>query len=153
MFCQVTGYGGTTQADQELGFKKKAKSETRPLKIKFNSDVAKDLPWSFYAQQPEVVVVPGSTMLAFFKAKNNSDEPVVGVSTYNVTPFKAGVYFFKIQCFCFEEQRLAPGEEVDMPVFFYVDADILDDEKCKDVNEITLSYSFQRAHHDKLIRD
>ena len=147
MFCQATGYGGTTSRAEEDDdrFTKTAKNDVRPFRVTFESSVSANLPWSFEPVQKDVVVVPGSSMLAFFRAKNNSDEPLVGVSTYNVQPSKAGLYFVKIQCFCFEEQRLAPGEEVDMPVFFYVDPDILDDERLKEVNSLTLSYTFFRA--------
>ena len=147
MFCAATGYGGTTQRAEEEDdrFTKTAKNDVRPFKVTFESSVSANLPWTFEPLQKDVVVVPGSSMLAFFRAKNNSDHPIVGVSTYNVQPSKAGLYFVKIQCFCFEEQRLAPGEEVDMPVFFYVDPDILDEERLKDVNSLTLSYTFFKA--------
>lgn len=98
MFCQVTGYGGTTSTDAAgTGFAKQAKGAPRPIRIKFNTDVSASLPWSFRPLQREVTVMPGATMLAFFRAKNNSDHPVVGVSTYNVQPSKAGLYFVKIQ--------------------------------------------------------
>jgi hypothetical protein len=90
------------------------------LKITFNSDVSDGMQWRFTPSQKEVRCKPGQTVLAFYKAKNLSKEPITGVSTYNVTPMKAGPYFNKIQCFCFEEQRLRAGEEVDMPVFFYI---------------------------------
>ena len=95
----------------------------------------------------EVNIVPGETALAFFKATNKSDKPVTGVATYNVTPMRAGVYFNKIQCFCFEEQRLGPKEEVDMPVFFYVDPEFLDDPIMDDIKTLTLSYTFFKTEH------
>ena len=98
MFCSVTGYGGTTGSDEAgRGLAKKAKSDVRPFRITFNADVSASLPWSFEPLQKEVVVMPGSSMLAFFRAKNNSDEAIVGVSSYNVQPSKAGAYFVKIQ--------------------------------------------------------
>lgn len=87
-------------------------------------------------------VVPGETALAFYSAKNPTDHPVVGISTYNVIPFEAGAYFNKIQCFCFEEQQLNPHEEVDLPVFFYIDPDFIEDPKMELVDSITLSYTF-----------
>ena len=93
--------------------------------------------------------VPGETALAFFRAKNNSEKDITGVATYNVTPIRAGVYFHKIQCFCFEEQRLEAGEEVDMPVFFYVDPDILDDPLMRSVSTLTLSYTFFPSNSDE----
>lgn len=143
MFCQLTGYGGTASREEgQAGFLKTAKNPSRPIRIRFNADVSATLPWSFEPMQNDVTVEPGATMLAFFRARNNSDEAVIGVSSYSVQPSKAAVYFTKIQCFCFEEQRLAPHEEVDMPVFFYVDPDILDDDRMKDVNEMVLSYTF-----------
>ena len=141
----MTGYGGTTTTDDGAGLSKKARSDVRPFRVTFNADVSASLPWSFEPLQKDVVVVPGSSMLAFFRARNNSEEAIVGVSSYNVQPSKAGAYFVKIQCFCFEEQRLAPHEEVDMPVFFYVDPDILDDHRLDDVSSLTLSYTFFRA--------
>lgn len=98
MFCSVTGYGGTTGTDDTgAGLAKRAKNDVRPFRITFNADVSASLPWSFEPLQREVVVMPGSSMLAFFRAKNNSDEPIVGVSSYNVQPSKAGAYFIKIQ--------------------------------------------------------
>jgi cytochrome c oxidase assembly protein subunit 11 len=98
MFCSVTGYGGTTGSDEAgQGLSKRAKKDVRPFRISFNSDVSASLPWSFEPLQKEVVVMPGSSMLAFFRAKNNSDEAIVGVSSYNVQPSKAGAYFVKIQ--------------------------------------------------------
>ncbi|XP_077708796.1 cytochrome c oxidase assembly protein COX11, mitochondrial isoform X2 [Canis aureus] len=90
-------------------------------------------------------VVPGETALAFYKAKNPTDKPVIGISTYNVVPFEAGQYFNKIQCFCFEEQRLNPQEEVDMPVFFYIDPEFAEDPRMVNVDLITLSYTFFEA--------
>ncbi|NXT82692.1 COX11 protein, partial [Zapornia atra] len=90
-------------------------------------------------------VVPGETALAFYKAKNPTDKPIIGISTYNVIPFEAGQYFNKIQCFCFEEQWLNPQEEVDMPVFFYIDPEFVEDPKMAKVDLITLSYTFFEA--------
>jgi len=100
------------------------------------------MPWTFLPEQKEVKVIPGEPALAFYKAKNNSNEAMTGVATYNVTPQKAGAYFNKVQCFCFDEQKLGPGEEVDMPVFFFIDPEILEDPNMKGVDRITLSYTF-----------
>jgi cytochrome c oxidase assembly protein subunit 11 len=138
LFCQATGYGGTTQRaeaapDQGLD---------RTITVRFNADVDPDLPWSFAPEQRQVEVRIGEQSLAFFRARNRSDHAIVGQATYNVTPFKAGPYFSKIACFCFEEQVLQPGQEVDMPVSFYVDPAILDDRNTQDVHTITLSYTF-----------
>ena len=122
VFCQATGFGGEIQRADIEKFEKMTPSTTgRLLRITFNADTSDSMPWSFRPSQRYVEVHPGETALAFFRAKNKTDKPVTGVATYNVTPMRAGVYFNKIQCFCFEEQRLKPNEEVDMPVFFYVD--------------------------------
>ena len=101
--------------------------EEREIRVKFNSDLSANMRWDFRPQQREVYVVPGETALAFFTATNPTDEPIIGVSTYNVIPFEAAQYFNKIQCFCFEEQRLNPHEQVDMPVFFYIDPEFAED--------------------------
>jgi len=103
------------------------------------------MPWSFTPQQKFVKVVPGETALAFYTAHNPTDRPITGVSTYNVNPARAGLYFHKIQCFCFEEQRLKPHEEIDMPVFFYVDPSILADPAMAGVRTISLAYTFFRT--------
>jgi cytochrome c oxidase assembly protein subunit 11 len=138
LFCQVTGYGGTTQRaaaapDGEV---------EQTVTVRFNADVDPDLPWSFAPEQRQIEVRVGEQNLAFYRARNRSDHAVVGQAVYNVTPFKAGPYFSKIACFCFEEQVLRPGEEVDMPVSFYVDPAILSDPNTRDVHTITLSYTF-----------
>ncbi|CAI7778146.1 unnamed protein product, partial [Closterium sp. NIES-53] len=117
----------------------------RELVIHFNADVAEGLPWRFIPTQREVRVRPGQSTLAFYTAHNKSDKPITGVSTYNVSPMKAGIYFNKIQCFCFEEQRLQPGETIDMPVFFYIDPEFATDPQMKNVNHLTLSYTFFRV--------
>mmetsp|Transcript_1881 Transcript_1881/g.6711 ORF Transcript_1881/g.6711 Transcript_1881/m.6711 type:complete len:150 (+) Transcript_1881:554-1003(+) len=117
----------------------------RPVTIQFNADVADGMPWKFKPCQREVVITPGESTLAFYNATSSSKEAITGVSTYNVSPQKAGLYFSKIQCFCFEEQRLQPGESIDMPVFFYLDPDFADDPKMADVEHITLSYTFFRV--------
>ena len=141
LFCQVTGFGGTTQVA-------KTQSDTvldRPVTVRFNADVNPALPWSFRPEQREVHLKVGEQGLAFYRAVNNGSEPVVGTATYNVTPQKAGLYFSKIQCFCFTEQVLQPGESMDMPVTFFVDPAIADDPNMNDVRTITLSYTFFRT--------
>ena len=114
----------------------------RLITVRFDSTVGDVLPWTFVPAQLDVKVVPGETALSFFTVTNNSDKPITGVATYNVYPPKAGFYFQKIQCFCFEEQRLLPGETVDMPVFFFIDPDFLSDSQLHHVNNLTLSYTF-----------
>lgn len=108
----------------------------------FSSSVSDVLPWKFTPQQREVRVLPGETALAFYTATNLSDKDIVGVATYSVTPAQTAPYFSKIQCFCFEEQRLAAGETVDMPVFFYLDPDLLKDVNMRNVHTVTLNYTF-----------
>lgn len=118
---------------------------TPRIRVTFSSSVSDVLPWRFIPQQREVRVLPGETALAFYTATNASDSDIIGVATYSVTPAKVAPYFSKIQCFCFEEQRLAAGETVDMPVFFYLDPDLLNDVNLKDLDEVTLNYTFFSA--------
>lgn len=151
VFCQVTGFGGTVRtADGETDEFETALEDVeivpgRPITVRFNADVSARVPWRFTPSQAEVTVLPGETALAFYVAENLSSVPINGISTYNVTPAKAGMYFNKIQCFCFDEQRLKPGEALDMPVFFYLDPSLVEDEGMSDVKDITLSYTFFRA--------
>jgi cytochrome c oxidase assembly protein subunit 11 len=138
LFCQVTGYGGTTQrAEAAPGGELE-----QTITVRFNADIDPDLPWSFQPEQRQIEVRIGEQSLAYYRARNRSDHPVVGQAVYNVTPFKAGPYFDKIACFCFDEQVLGPGEEVDMPVSFYVDPEILNDPDTRNMHTITLSYTF-----------
>jgi cytochrome c oxidase assembly protein subunit 11 len=112
------------------------------IRVQFNAQVSDMLPWKFVPQQREVRVLPGETALAFYTATNKSDADIIGVATYSVTPGQIAPYFSKIQCFCFEEQRLNAGETVDMPVFFYLDPDMLTDLNVKGIETVTLSYTF-----------
>jgi cytochrome c oxidase assembly protein subunit 11 len=112
------------------------------MTIRFDTTVSDVMPWSFVPVQLDVKVVPGETALSFFRVTNHSDKAITGVATYNVNPAKVGLYFQKIQCFCFEEQRLLPGETVDMPVFFFIDPEILQDPQVSYIRSITLSYTF-----------
>ncbi|XP_011809150.1 PREDICTED: cytochrome c oxidase assembly protein COX11, mitochondrial isoform X2 [Colobus angolensis palliatus] len=128
LYCQTTGLGGSAVAGHASDqIENMVPVKDRIIKISFNADVHASLQWNFRPQQTEIYVVPGETALAFYRAKNPTDKPVIGISTYNVVPFEAGQYFNKIQCFCFEEQRLNPQEEVDMPVFFYIDPEFAED--------------------------
>jgi cytochrome c oxidase assembly protein subunit 11 len=143
LYCQQSGYGGTVNEDiDEQKVRKMRPAKDRRIEIHFNADTAATMRWNFRPQQPVVVVSPGETALAFYTAKNPTDKAIDGISTYNVVPFEAGPYFNKIQCFCFEEQRLNPHEEVDMPVFFYIDPDYAEDPGLEGVDTITLSYTF-----------
>ncbi len=144
LFCQVTGYGGTTQvAEAAPG----AVAE-RVIKVRFNADIGPGLPWYFKPVQREIALRVGESGLATFRARNLSDIAVTGTSTFNVTPLKAGQYFNKVQCFCFTKQRLAAGQELDMAVSFFVDPEILSDRNLDEVTTITLSYTFFRAPSD-----
>ncbi len=138
MFCQVTGYGGTTQ---RAGLAP-VKASTQMIKIRFDANVARNLDWKFTPVQRSVNIRIGEETLIFYKAENNSKEQVTGTATFNVTPAIAGQYFNKIQCFCFTEQTLEPGEKMDMAVSFFIDPDILTDPDTRHVSEITLSYTF-----------
>ncbi|MFQ5533944.1 MAG: cytochrome c oxidase assembly protein [Sphingomonadales bacterium] len=140
LFCQVTGYGGTTQVAQASP----DRIYDRAIKIRFNADKARDLPWVFKPAQKEVTVQVGENALAYYHAQNRGVERITGTAIYNVTPLKAGPYFSKIDCFCFTEQTLEPGQTAELPVSFFVDPEILDDPDLDDVGTITLSYSFYR---------
>jgi cytochrome c oxidase assembly protein subunit 11 len=141
IFCQATGYAGTPQradkgADQVLD---------RTITIRFDGNVDPGLPWRFAPEQRTMEVKIGETALAFFKATNQTQAPVTGTAIFNVSPEQAGLYFTKIECFCFTEQTLAAGASVEMPVTFFVDPKIVDDEDTKNIGEITLSYTFYRT--------
>lgn len=145
IFCQVTGFGGTTQiADTTSNLFEDSSEleENRIITVHFSGDVSDTMPWKFRPIQQEVKVMVGETALAFYTAENPTNTSIVGISTYNVNPQQAGIYFNKIQCFCFEEQRLKPHETIDMPVFFFIDPSFLDDPKMADIDSITLSYTF-----------
>ncbi len=142
LFCQVTGYGGTPQV---VGEELEHKVLKQKIKVRFNADVNRALDWQFKPVQNQVEIHIGEETLAFFHALNRSDENITGTATFNVTPLKAAPYFNKVQCFCFTEQKLAPGESADMPVSFYVDPAIMDDPNTQEIKTITLSYTFYRA--------
>jgi cytochrome c oxidase assembly protein subunit 11 len=142
LFCKVTGYGGTTQTATQAP---EASADARRFTVRFDTGTARDLAWEFRPPREAVSVTAGEEQLVFYSARNDSAQPVVGTATYNITPQKAGEYFAKIECFCFTEQALAPGQQVDMPVSFFVDPQILEDPEMADVTTITLSYTFFRA--------
>ena len=149
LFCQVTGFAGTTQrateSDAVLAEQMALSAGAPEISIRFDSTVAPGLPWSFAPERPTETVQVGVRDMAFYTARNDSDQPVTGAATFNVEPEQAGKYFNKVQCFCFTEQTLRPGQEVRMPVLFYVDPAALDDPNMKGVEQITLSYTFHRA--------
>ncbi len=138
IFCQVTGYGGTTKrADAREG-----PALDQMITVRFDSNTAGDLPWEFKPAEHTMDLRIGENRLAFYRATNNSAQAVTGTATFNVTPEIAGSYFNKIECFCFTEQTLAPGQSIDMPVSFFIDPEIVKDADARGISEITLSYTF-----------
>jgi len=137
-FCRVTGFGGTP------GVSTAGASEVldQEITVRFDASLARDMPWQFRPVETKMKIRIGETGLAFYEAFNPGDRPVAGSASYNVTPYEAGGFFTKIDCFCFEEQVLEPGERVLMPVSFYVDPDLVTDRDAKYVHTITLSYTF-----------
>ncbi|WP_425074009.1 cytochrome c oxidase assembly protein [Sagittula sp. S175] len=138
-FCSVTGFGGTPLVAEE-GTQRAILDKT--IKVKFDASKERDMPWEFKPMQTEMTVRIGEEGLAFYEAYNPTDRPVAGQAAYNVAPFQAGGFFNKIECFCFTEQVLQPGERVQMPVSFFVDPEIVDDPDAKYTKHITLSYTF-----------
>ncbi len=143
LFCQVTGFGGTTQvAAAAPTADRLAAVAGRTIKVRFDSNIAPGLPWRFRQKQNEVTIPIGEKRLAYYTATNTGDRPITGRAVFNVSPDVAGQYFIKIECFCFTEQTLRAGETVDMPVTWYIDPAIMDDPVAKKIDEITLSYTF-----------
>ncbi|WAT17821.1 cytochrome c oxidase assembly protein [Aurantiacibacter sp. MUD11] len=149
LFCRVTGFGGTTQvateAEASLAERMAASAGGVTYSIRFDANTSRDMPWEFKPVQVTDRVAIGQRDMAFYTARNNSSIPVTGTATFNVEPEQAGRYFNKIQCFCFTEQTLQPGEEIRMPVLYFVDPAALDDPNMEGVEQITLSYTFHRA--------
>lgn len=141
LFCRVTGFGGTTMVAE----KAPDKALERIVTVRFNADVNNSINWEFRPDTHAVDVHVGEAMTIAYRARNLEKRAVIGTATYNVTPEKAGQYFNKIQCFCFTEQKLEPGQSIEMPVNFYVDPAMADDPEMADVKTITLSYTFFRA--------
>ena len=138
IFCQVTGFGGTTQRVDTLA----DRVLDRPMKIEFDANTNTALAWDFVPGQRQVTLKIGEKGLAFYRATNTSDRELTGTATFNVSPPSAGAYFSKVECFCFTEQTLKPGETVDMPVMFFIDPDIEHDKDLDALKTITLSYTF-----------
>jgi cytochrome c oxidase assembly protein subunit 11 len=141
VFCQATGFDGTTQRAAQAPGAVGGKLYT----VRFNADISPDLPWKFQPEQPYVRVHPGEQTLVTFRATNNSNHPITGTATFNVTPLVVGPYFDKIECFCFTEQTLQPGESAELPVTFFVSPEILKDKNTRELDAITLSYTFFQA--------
>lgn len=148
LFCEVTGYGGTPQRAAGAP----SRTDERLMAVEFDANTSSGLPWTFAPAQRRLTVRLGEEAIAYYRAVNHSAKPVTGTAVFNVTPDLAGRYFNKIQCFCFVEQTLQPGQSVDMPVVFYVDPGIADDEDLAQLKTITLSYTFYPASKDKLSR-
>jgi cytochrome c oxidase assembly protein subunit 11 len=145
LFCQATGLGGTTQRasagpDREVA--------GRLITVRFDANTAPELGWEFKPVQSSVTVHPGEEKVIAYRAKNLTREPVTGTATFNVTPAKTGIYFDKLQCFCFTRQHLDPGQSAELSVKFFVDPDIASDPNTRDVDTITLSYTMFRAPSD-----
>ncbi|MCC6717888.1 MAG: cytochrome c oxidase assembly protein [Acetobacteraceae bacterium] len=147
LFCQATGYGGTPQ----IGPAASPGAVGRTITVRFNADVNSNMPWKFSPVQPAVTLHLGEEAVAYYAARNPTAVPVNGVATYNVTPDKVARYFHKTACFCFDEQTLAPGQEMSFPLSFWVDPAIADDPSTRDIGTITLSYTFFRALDDAAI--
>lgn len=147
LVCKVTGWEGTTRVVAENPH---APLEGRKITVRFDANSARDMPWHFRPETPPVELSAGADGFASFLAENGSEEAVTGTAVYNVTPLKAGKYFYKTQCFCFGEQTLAAGEKVHMPVTFFVDPAIAYDPEMRDVDTITLSYTFFRKDSEGL---
>jgi cytochrome c oxidase assembly protein subunit 11 len=142
LFCAVTGYNGTTQRAEEAPAEE---LRGRVVTVRFDANIAPDLGWEFRPEVNSVQVHPGEERTVAYRAVNTSREPVTGTATYNVTPSKVGIYFDKIQCFCFTRQHLDPGESKELTVTFFVDPDIATDPNTRDLDTITLSYTMFRA--------
>ena len=148
LFCQVTGFGGTTQVAEAMP----DRVLDRTMRVRFVATADAALPWDFQAETREMEVRVGEPGLAFYSATNTADRPTAGMAVYNVTPAKAGLYFSKVQCFCFDEQILSPGAEVDFPVYFFLDPAMADDPNLDDVQVVTLFYTFYASESDALDR-
>lgn len=138
LFCKVTGYGGTTQRVEQAS----SVILDKKIKVRFDANTGPGLPWAFEPVQREVELKIGETVQVLYKARNNSSSEATGQATFNVTPQAAGAYFNKVQCFCFTETTLKPGEEMEMPVVFFIDPAIVEPVETKDIHTITLSYTF-----------
>jgi cytochrome c oxidase assembly protein subunit 11 len=146
LFCRVTGYGGTTQLVQY----DPGQVLDREVTVRFDASRSRGFPWEFEPLQTEMQVRVGETALAFYRATNTSDRPVTGIASYNVTPFKMGPYFSKLECFCFTEQTLDPGQSMDMPVIFFVDPLMDEDDRLDDIRTVTLSYTFWESGDERI---
>lgn len=148
LFCRATGYGGTVQVATGPA----SKVLDRKITVRFNADVSAGLPWRFEPLQKSVTVRVGEQALAFYHARSRAERTIIGQAVFNVTPAKAGLYFDKVDCFCFSDQKLAAGAETDLPVQFFIDPEIAKDHNLDDVSTITLSYTFFETEKSKAVR-
>jgi cytochrome c oxidase assembly protein subunit 11 len=153
LFCAATGYGGTVQraaaspvdaADDDTA----AAGTAAPVRVSFDANIGDSLNWEFRPEQKEVTAEIGKPQTIYYYARNLSDHPIVAHAVFNVTPFQVAPYFFKIQCFCFTDEKLGPGEEARMPVLFYLDKHMLDDGEAMAIGRVTLSYTFYEQGDD-----
>jgi cytochrome c oxidase assembly protein subunit 11 len=142
LFCEQTGYGGTTQTADTMTF---VQPIAQRVNLHFTADVAAGLPWSFKTLTKDINFAMGESQLAFFEITNHSDKPITGTSTFNVTPHEVGPYFVKTECFCYQAQTLQPGETIKLPVSFYVDPEMAKDPHVSKLKFITLSYTFFKS--------
>jgi cytochrome c oxidase assembly protein subunit 11 len=144
MFCAATGYGGTPNTDRSAA----PGATSRTITVRFDAEIQPGMPWTFAPEQTQITLPLGAEQIAFYSARNRSASPVTGVAVYNVTPDKVGHYFHKTACFCFNQQVLPGGQEMQLPVSFWVDPAIATDPNTADVRVITLSYTFFRSLMD-----
>jgi cytochrome c oxidase assembly protein subunit 11 len=144
LFCQATGYQGATRT----ALRAPDAASAATITVRLDANVNSKLPWTFTPETPEVTLKLGESVTALYRVKNLSDKPTVGSATFNVTPFDSGQFFNKIQCFCFTEHALKPGESAELPVTFFVDPKIRDNPDTADIGTITLSYTFFRAEDE-----
>ncbi|MCA3554877.1 cytochrome c oxidase assembly protein [Aestuariivirga sp.] len=149
LFCQVTGYGGTVQRAQAAP----EQAIDKAVSVRFDANTSGKLDWAFHPLQTTLRVRLGEQNMAYYEAANHSGRAVTGSAVFNVSPPQAGAYFNKIQCFCFTEQTLQPGEKIEMPVTFFVDPDMLKDPDAAGIDEITLSYTFYPVDKTKAVTE
>lgn len=148
-FCKITGYGGTTRVAEDNPYT----ISDRVIRVQFDSNTSKGLEWDFEPEKPYMDVNVGASNLAFYTATNTSDRTIVATSNYNVSPIKSGPYFSKMECFCFTEQTLAPGETAEFPVVFFLDPLLLEDSRMDEIKTVTLSYTFFPIESGQAIKE
>lgn len=149
LFCKVTGFDGTPSIASDNA----SKALDRAIAVRFDANVAPGLNWRFAPEQPEVTVKLGETTTVFYKVTNTGDQPTTGIATYNVQPDLAGTYFTKLECFCFTEQTIKPGETLESAVVFYVDPRLVTDSDIKNLSSVTLSYTYFPSKGGKPVAD